>query len=112
MNFSSEVSSCASRPIEVMKCINEIEFAKSVADLETSYTITGAKLQTILVILESKISSNLTKIISGDFKRRVFIREQATSKKTLSHGKACRMDDLSEFSRSSTRTNPSSTSMR
>ena len=33
--------------------------------------------------------------INGDFKRRVFIREKAgTKRKTLSHGKASRMDDL------------------
>ena len=38
MNFRSEVSSCASRPMEVMVWINEIESAKSIADLKTSKT--------------------------------------------------------------------------
>ena len=40
MNFRSEVSSCASRPIEAMVWMNEIESAKSIADLKTSYSIT------------------------------------------------------------------------
>ena len=37
MNFRSDVSSFTSRPIEAMVWINEIESAKSVADLKTSY---------------------------------------------------------------------------
>ena len=39
MNFRSDVSSFTSRPIEAMVCINEIESAKSVADVKTSYSI-------------------------------------------------------------------------
>ena len=35
MDFRSEVSSCASRPVEAMVWINEIESAKSSADLKT-----------------------------------------------------------------------------
>ena len=33
MNFRSEISSCASRPMEAMVCINEIESVESIADL-------------------------------------------------------------------------------
>ena len=43
MSFRSEVSSCSSRPIEAMVWVNEIESAKSIADLKTLYSITGAK---------------------------------------------------------------------
>ena len=50
-----------------MAWINEIESAKSIADLKTSKTITGAKLQTNFEVLDSKIASGLQKIINGDF---------------------------------------------
>ena len=43
MNFMSEVSSGASRPIDAMVWFNETESAKSVADLKKSDTITGSK---------------------------------------------------------------------
>ena len=43
MTFKSEVSSCASRPIEAMVWINEIESAKSIVDPQTSYSITRDK---------------------------------------------------------------------
>ena len=43
MNFRSEVSSCASRPIEANAWINEFESAKSVADLKTSHSVTSCK---------------------------------------------------------------------
>ena len=46
MNIRSEVSSFASHPIEAMIWVSEIESAKSVADLKTSDSITGSKLQT------------------------------------------------------------------
>ena len=39
MQFRSEVSSCASRPIEALIWINEIESAKCNADLKTSYSM-------------------------------------------------------------------------
>ena len=45
-NVRSEVSSCASRPIAAIIRTNEIEPAKSVADLKTSFSITWDKLQT------------------------------------------------------------------
>ena len=46
-------------------------------------------------LLILKIAIGLKKIINGDFERRVFIQEEAAQKrKTLSHGKASRMDDL------------------
>ena len=94
MIFRIEVSSCASRPIEGMIWINEIESAKSIADLKTSYSITGAKLQTNFEVLDSKKASGRKKIINEDFKKRVFIQEEAAQKEMLSHGKARRMDDL------------------
>ena len=54
MNFRSEVSSCASRPSEAMNWINDIEFAKSIADKKTSYSFIGDKLQTTFEALYSK----------------------------------------------------------
>ena len=77
MNVRIEVSSCASRPIEAVVWINEIESAKSVADLKMSYSITGAKLQTHFKVLDFKIASGLKKFTNGDFKRRVSIQEEA-----------------------------------
>ena len=45
MNHRSEVHPRASRPIESMVWIDEIESEKSFADLKRSFTISGAKLQ-------------------------------------------------------------------
>ena len=42
--------------------INETDTANSVADVNTSYTITEAKLQTLLEGLDSEIASGLKKI--------------------------------------------------
>ena len=50
MNFSCQVSSCASRPIEAM------------------VWITGATIQTHVEFLHSKIASGLKKIINGNFR--------------------------------------------
>ena len=55
MNFRSEVST---------------DSTVSVADLKTSYSVTGAKLQTNFEVLFSLIAS-LKKIIDGDFTSRV-----------------------------------------
>ena len=44
MSFRSEVSSGASRRVDAMVWVSEIESATSVAELKTSHTITGAKL--------------------------------------------------------------------
>ena len=52
-----------------MVWVNEIEYAKSVADLKTSYIITGDKLQTDSQVHDSKIASGLKKPINEDFKR-------------------------------------------
>ena len=52
MNFRSEISSCASRPLEAMVCISEIESAKSIADLKSSCSIIGATLQTNFEVLD------------------------------------------------------------
>ena len=60
--------------------INEIESAKSIGDLKASYTITRAKLQTNCEALDAIIASGLKKIINGDFKRRVFVLEEAAQK--------------------------------
>ena len=98
MNVRSEVSPCASRPIEAMVWISEMQSSKSIVELKTSYSITGAKLQTNFAVLESQIASALQKIINGDFKRRVFIQDEAAQKrKTPSHGKASRLDGLRIF---------------
>ena len=75
MSFNSESSSCASRPIAAMVWMNEIESAKCIADLKTSYAITGAKLQTNFEVLDSKIAIDLQKIINGSF-----IRQKTTKK--------------------------------
>ena len=91
-NFRSEVSSCASRPIEAMVCVNEMESAKSTADLKTSVGVAGAKLQTTFEVLDG-----LKKIINGDIARRVFLQEEAAQKKALFHWKASRTDVLRVF---------------
>ena len=62
-----------------MVWINEIESAKSIADLKKSDTITGSKLQAHSEAHGSTMAS-LKKITIGDFKRRVFIQEEATKK--------------------------------
>ena len=85
MRFRNEVSSCPNRPVEPMVWISEIVSTKSVADLKTSFTVTGAEVQTNFEVLDSEIASDLKHIINGDFKRRVFIHEEAAQKK--SHGK-------------------------
>ena len=59
--------------VKAIAGINEIDSAKSIADLKTSYSITRAMLQTNYEVLYSKIASGLKKIINGDFKRKVFI---------------------------------------
>ena len=41
MNYRSEVSSCASRPIEAVVWMSEIESAKCIVDLKTPYSIIG-----------------------------------------------------------------------
>ena len=43
----------ASRPVEATIWINDIESVKSIADLKTSNTITGRKLQTNFEVLDS-----------------------------------------------------------
>ena len=74
-------------PIEAMIWVNEIESAKSVADLKISYSNNGDKLQTNFQALDSKIASGLKKIINGDLKRRVFIQEEAAQKKRFLTGR-------------------------
>ena len=63
-----------------MVWISEIDSTKSVADLKTSYTVRVAELQTNFEVLDSEIASDLKHIINGDFKRRVFIHEEAAQK--------------------------------
>ena len=63
-----------------MVWINEIECAKPLADLKTSYFATVAKLQTNFEVLDSDKAGGQKKIIDGDFKRRVFIQEEAAQK--------------------------------
>ena len=93
LNFRSEVFSLfsgAQRPIEATVWINEIESAKSVVDLKTSYSNTGDRLQTNFATGEW---------FQDDHQRRLqkksrHSRKSCTSRKTLSHGRASRMDDL------------------
>ena len=80
MKFWSEVSSCASRPIEAIVWIREVEPAKSSTDLKTS-SVTGTKLQTNFEALDSKIASSLKSSINQNLKRRVLIQEEAVPKK-------------------------------
>ena len=94
MNFRCKVSSCASRPVEAMVWINDIESAQWVADLNMLYAITGERLQTNFEALDSEIVSGLKKNINGDFKRRIFIQAEVAQKEELSYGRASRMDDL------------------
>ena len=54
MNFRRKVSSRVSRSIGAMLLVNEIEFVKSHADLKTSCSVTGDKLQTNFGILDSQ----------------------------------------------------------
>ena len=63
MNFRSEVSSGASHPIEAKVWINETASAQSVADLNTSYMITGAKSQTNFEVLDFKKASGFMETI-------------------------------------------------
>ena len=67
--------------MQVVRWINEIESATSIADLQTSYSITGPKLQTNFEVLDSKIASGLNKIINGGF-----IQEEAAQKTAFSPG--------------------------
>ena len=69
---------------EAMVWINEIEFAKSLADLKTAYSITKDKLQPNFDVLGSNTASGLKKIINGDFKGRVFIQGEAAQKEKRS----------------------------
>ena len=79
---------CKSRPTEAMRWVNEIESAKSVADVKKSYSITEAKLQTNFEVLGSEIASGLKKVINGEFKRRAFSHEEKNtfSRQGRSHG--------------------------
>ena len=79
MNFGNEVFSCASRPVEAMIWINEIASAESDAKLKTSFSITGAELQTNFEVLDSQTVRGLKEIINGDFKR-VFFQQEAAQK--------------------------------
>ena len=45
----------------------EIESAKSIAELKTSYSFIGAKLQTYFLVFDSKTASAPKRIINGDF---------------------------------------------
>ena len=84
MNHRSEVPSCASRPIEAVVWMSEIESAKCIVDLKTPYSIIGQKFHTNLEFLDPKTASGLKKIINEDFKRRVFIQEEAAPKEKRS----------------------------
>ena len=57
--------------------ITEIESGKSLAQLEISKTITVAELQTNFEVFDSQMVSGLRNILNGDFKRRIFIEDEA-----------------------------------
>ena len=74
-NFRSGVSSGSNRPIEAMIWIIEVESSKSIAELKTLNTTTGAELQT-------------------SYEVRFSWRRSCTERKSPSHGKAGRMEEL------------------
>ena len=71
MIIRSEGSSYASRPVEAMIWINEVQTAKSIADLKMSHTISGVQKQTNCEDLDSETASDLKKITDGDSESRV-----------------------------------------
>ena len=95
-----------------MVWISEIESAKSTADLQTSYTITAAKLQTNFEVLVSEIASDPKIIINGDFKSRVFIQEDAAQEGNAFSREGKSRGWFMSISISATQTNPSWNSTR
>ena len=83
MNVSSEVSSCASRPIEAMLQTNE---TKSVADLKTSYTITADKYPTNFEVHVKKIINGEFKKKKSSLKEKLTKNKNALSREVKSHG--------------------------
>ena len=63
-----------------MVWINEIESAKTIADLKTLYSITGTKLQTHFEVLHSKTLSGLKKGHQWIHQEKSFIEEEAAQK--------------------------------
>ena len=98
MDFWPEVSSCASRPIEAVVWINEIESAKSIADLKTSHSVTGAKLQSNFGVLGWRVVSRrtLTETVSNTNlhrKEKRFLTASAVQNlfsESMSHKKFCK----------------------
>ena len=79
MNFRSEVSSC------------EIEFVKFIVDLKTSFSITGAKLQTDFEALNFWTQRVLSRSSTETSIEKVLIQEEAAQRGNTSHSKASRM---------------------
>ena len=71
--------------------IDDIQFAKSIADLKMSNTVTAAKLHpNFEVFLTHKL-----RVVSRRLQEKsVYWRRCCTKRKTPSHGKAHRTDDL------------------
>ena len=69
----------ASRPVESIVRISEIESAKSTAELKTSKSITGADLQSHFKVLDSKIASG-QEIHQRDLKKEGSSRRSCTKK--------------------------------
>ena len=61
------MSSGASRPVEPMIWISEIESAQFISELKTSKQSPGQSCRQTSRFFDSKISSGLKKIINGDF---------------------------------------------
>ena len=79
----SGVSSCAGQPNHAKKGMNEVVSVESIADLKTSYSITGPSCrQTSSFLIRKKRLVGLKKIINGDFRRNIFIQEEAAQKET------------------------------
>ena len=68
--------SCARQPIEAMVWITEMESAKSIADLKTSFSFIWVKLETNFEVRDSK-NKWFQDIINGDSRRKVLIQEEA-----------------------------------
>ena len=83
MNFRSEESSGASRLVEAMTWVNEIESAKSIADLKTAKSITGAKLQTNFEVLDSRIASGVRRSSTESSKEEFSFKKKLHRKKNM-----------------------------
>ena len=83
----SEGTSGASRLVEAMVWISEIESAKSITEPKTSKCTMEAELQSNFEVLDSKIASGLKNIINGDCFEIIFIDKSAQKEKRFPTGR-------------------------